>query len=882
MDLLKDYKADLISESKTDLIAEMQQPTKPGIVKKAAGYVADQAISTVETIASLAASAVLWPISKAWGVSNLLTGSSASYAKEQEEKVANFAYQPRNKYAKGAMGHVAKVMDVVTWPARIAGEGATDMWGAKAGYLTELAGELGTFYMLGKGGGKAKATLEAKLQGLKPEEFQMVKEMSKTVRPKRKPRKEPLDESYERVKDRWLGNRDVEGKLYPEVEARLLQKDIIKAAGSKKLGRRYDQAIQLHIDLKKAPQDIGKYYDKLTPEKQKIIDLSQNLPPKIKEIADLIEAKYRDMGTEGLEAGVIRNMLDHYASRTWTKKQSTKFSAKFGTKTHHAKNRKFDTILDGWEAGFELHTKEATSNLGRYKKDISRTIADRDFVNELVKAKTIDGEPLLTSQQHKGYARVNHPNFKKWEHAGKMEDGKVYGQNFFADKNGNLFERKEMYAPKQYAKDINNMLGHSALNEIPTIPTISKYNSLIKGWILQSSLFHPQAFLRSYEFGTNHKTLNEARPIDSYKSGLKMIDQLDPVIVNGVRNGLTLGVKQDWQPQYFNQKTVIGKVLDKTKATRVTKDKINSLRQMQADWLFGTLGAGYKAKAYAVELRNQLKKYPHENPDALAKRVATLINDDFGGLHLQRLGRNPTLQHLFQLTALAPDWTESNIRTMVKTIKNKSGSKAELAMYRRFWAGIVVKGLGLTAAANYVLSGGDLGEMIDKYKKAWESGNMNWSKVDITPIYHAIGSNTKESKYFSVLGHFQDPAKAVTNPVRFGKHKGSVAAKVVLEALTGTDWKGQQYTTLEELIGEGKTVKWGKGHPITYEQLPAFILSQGIGMQPVQVQNLVSWANGEIDGIDAILRGSGFHLTSTYSQKNKGLNKLKGLQGATK
>ena len=48
--------------------------------------------------------------------------------------------------------------------------------------------------------------------------------------------------------------------------------------------------------------------------------------------------------------------------------------------------------------------------------------------------------------------------------------------------------------------------------------------------------------------------------------------------------------------------------------------------------------------------------------------MANLINDDFGGLHLQRMGRNPTWQHILRLFLLAPDWTESNVRTMVKAI----------------------------------------------------------------------------------------------------------------------------------------------------------------------------------------------------------------------
>ena len=857
------------------------QPTQErNLVMDVANEVVDITAGTVESLASIASGMVLWPISKAWGVSHLATGASAEYARKQEEKISGLAYQPRSRSGKGAVDIVGKGMDMLTYPARRAGEGATELLGPKVGYLTELAAELATFKGVGKIGKDAKVKLETKLSGLTPDEFKIVKEIQKAPKP-RKPKKYKLDENYEKVKDTWHGKEDVSGHK-AKIEGMVLENEIYEASGkNRKLAQKHNEAIQVYIDSKRAPEHLDKFYGELTKKQREIVDLSQNLPKEILKIAKKVEDAYQKTGIEALEKEVIRNTIDNYAARTWITPHESKINAniaqRFGTTTRHAKARKLKSISEGWSKGFQLFDGRATGNLVRYKKDIGRTIADREFVNELMKTKTVKGDPLLTAQHHKGYVRVNHPNFKKWDWAGRIKKGKVYGQNFFADSKGRLMERKELYAPKAQAKNLNNMLGQSALNEFPGIPTVTKYNAIVKSWILQSSLFHHQAFYRSYGFGVHGKTLHEMNP-NIYKEGMKAIMESDPMVELGVKNGLTFFLQQDWQPNLLKQKTIFGKVLDQTKVTKATKDGFLKAREAYADFLFGKLGSGLKAKAFIIEMRKQVKKYPHENPDVMAKRVALLINDDFGGLHLKRMGRNPTLQHMFQLAALAPDWTESNVRTMAKMIKNRSGDPAELKLYRRFWGGIILKGAGLTAAANFMLAGGDMGDMIKSYDKAWKDGNLAWAKVNVTPIYKALGGESMERKYFPLLGHFLDMPKFAAHPIRSAKHKGSVLTKAGLEAVTGADWKGYQYTTIGELIDTKQLTKWGKGGSVDYDQLPSYILSQTIGNQPIQVQNFATWMNGEQDGFDAILKSIGVSISSTHSPKSKKLKTLSGLK----
>ena len=125
-----------------------------------------------------------------------------------------------------------------------------------------------------------------------------------------------------------------------------------------------------------------------------------------------------------------------------------------------------------------------------------------------------------------------------------------------------------------------------------------------------------------------------------------------------------------------------------------------------------------------------------------------------------------------------------------------------------------------------------------------------------------------------------DPAKFVTQPIRSAKNKASVVTGTVLEALSGTDWAQRKFTTLEDLMNTGETVKWGgTAGPIKYEQFPSFVLSQLIGSQPVQVQNFIAMMSGEADAFDAIARSIGIHITSTYD-KGKPKKKIQGLKGS--
>ncbi len=770
----------------------------------------------------------------------------------------------------------------------------------------------------------------------------------------------------------------------------------------------------------------------------------------------------------------------------------------------------------------------------------------------------------------------------------------IYGRRSLLTEEGALLEESELYAPKKIARNMNNILGKSVLMREEAgrvgevVKIITKYNAVTKAWILQSTFFHHQAYMRSYYLpGIGELKFGDLNMVKAMQEGVKAIEDETPQAMLLVRNGLTVGLQQEWDEQLMRNTTVIDRWVDKIGATKAIRDKLIALRERHTAFLFGTFGAGLKVKRALIELKDQYKKFPNEDPNVLAKRVANLINDDFGGLHLQRMGRNPTWQHIMRLFLLAPDWcvigntramtktgwkyyhelkvgideimafnpetktiewsvlknkyinenykgkmieiknfnrsvmmtpnhtcyvrnfttnryeivkaselqtnhliprcadfdtpkeetyddvyielvgwfvtdgytktsinklsngsekeyvygkitqskpdmvvilqklgmkehvdstycnhgkfksnhykhtftipekyfkqmqedglcdglnwdflnkltkrqlqllydtmflgdgtgqkrfcgkekevfymtliqtmlglpttfyqqeencwrtrwitkskdiscwghhnnkseinyegtiwcpsvdtgfwlaereglvfitgnTESNVRTMIKAIK--AGSTEERAMYQRFWAGAIIKGAAATTTLNYALAGGDVDEMKKRYEIAWKAGftKMKWMAVDITPIYKFFGADIDERKYWYLIGHFRDPFKFVIAPLRSLKHKGSVFFNIVQEAITGTDWAGRRFTTWGELIESGQTVAWGKQTNVIWEWFPSYVLSEIIGVQPVQFQNLLGWLMGEMHGFDAILNSLGMGVTTIYEKQ---------------
>ncbi|MBF0488548.1 MAG: hypothetical protein HQK98_10330, partial [Nitrospirae bacterium] len=726
-----------------------------------------------------------------------------------------------------------------------------------------------------------------------------VKDFLKSKDDEEKLRDKAAKEGFMPIGQKWRGNVD-QSEYRNWVLTQNIQNDIKKLAGEKptmfsptgKYGdksKEIDRALQLYVDMKRNPSDLAAYYSDFT-DKQKAevanMEKWQN-NKQFQEIAKEIEKQYGSKADEALAEGIIKNKLPGggYVNRQYADKPYAP------DRTQH---RKYNTIFEAWaKGGKELGVEGATNSLRNHHNEIDALIAKKHLIEDLKGAEFQPGQKLLSTTKEEGYKKA--PNaMKTWVRAeGVKSENPEAGINETKDlrwdAKGNVEQLKPLYAPGPVADMLDNAFSRSKLKGIRGIDGITAFNAIAKRTILMSNLYHHQAFYREFA------TVSLSDPIKAMKDGNTAVMAMNKDVMNLVYHGLTLGRQRlEYEESFWNKdKGKIESLIDKAPIVSAVKDKMKGLYDAQSRWLFETFGQGLKVKAAMLTLERECKRRGIDVPDEqLYKDTAELMNNKFGGLNLEREFRNPTVQHLFRIFALAPDWTESNIRLMGKALMG--GSQQEKSMYQRTWGNVIAKGVGATVVANLIMSAFDDKSYWERTKQAYDDGHLKVLDVNITPLTRLFGGNENDRKYFRLIGHYADPVKAVLNPLTFLKHKASPLFSMAQSALTGQDWKGQAFTSASELAGtdeKGVYLKNTKTHnagepkggqlaghltkregnkgPIGYGQIPSFLASSATGLMPVQLQALLNYATGEQDGIDTITKSLGIMESSTYNTPKK-------------
>jgi len=636
------------------------------------------------------------------------------------------------------------------------------------------------------------------------------------------------------------GNTEKATKLVSEAgfigqkEAQSLR-EMIEAAEGRDFGR---------------PQKVSK---PLSETQTRLIEMSKNLTQKQKAFINKIGNIYTVVAEEALGDEIIFNTLNNFTARSWiSNKKTSDVMSRLTQTTIHAKERRLPTIVEGWTEGLTMKTHSIVDNLVMYRDDMIRVIEQKRFIQAMAKGKTEAGDPIFSTEKLPGYETVHMPKYTP-------RKGTTY------------------FAPRDVARNVNNIFGVSSLDKLVGIKTLTKINAMLKKIALSTSLFHNVAFYRSFYLGGKSVQWENMNAFTAHREGVEMINNMDEVVKIGVYNGLTLSLIQDWEEELLVMGSDIDKITNKHTKSKRIRSLVSDLWRRQVNFTFGVQGAGLKIKAFAYEFQNECKKHPDENKNKVAARVASLINDDFGGLHLERMGRNKTYQHIFRLIALAPDWTESNIRTVTGMFKRKTkgGYKAQRQLYQRFWARIVLKTAVATAMGNVLLAGGDVEEAWDRYKTAVDKDWKNIAAIDITALWHLFGMKPQDRKHFSIAGHFLDPVKyadILLGEPKILQYKMSIAARLTSDWLFNENWRGKRFKNLAEIpTGVKEFAEYLD--PDTYVTYapekrrgtflkthftwPAFLIHSVIGGSPIAFQNFLACISGEQDVLSGILNTLG-------------------------
>ena len=713
----------------------------------------------------------------------------------------------------------------------------------------------------------------------------------------------------------WVGSRNI-ATVKAYADSLNHQDRLMEAVGEKKFGpesKRWDYAIQIYRDLKRSPGDVQKYWNQLTDAQKKVVRDAQAIDqnPTLKAIAEKQQAENDAIGELAKDAKVIRNFLDDHANRIWgrdpIKLEKGESGRRFGTTTRHAKERVYNTIVEGWAEEEDLAVRSSIESLRILKEELSNTIADKNFMKwgrgykiawPDPKNPTGPGtmEKMFSAKHLDGYKLLEHPNFKDWERVGNFKDkGDVYfsetgleyqgRKDMYVTDNGDVMRRVELYAPKEVANRINKMTMPSVLNKIPLVPELTALQGRIKYSILTTSLFHPQAFIRSILLGTPREFAKTWNPNEASRMGIQAIKNYDPVLMHIAENGgLTFARQMDWEAKIMEKhNSGITRLLNKIGGPNTEiGTKIVNFNKSYHDWLFGKYGAGQKAMFAIAEYQKAMKEHPNMDPNTMAVMVGTMANDNFGGMNLMMKERGATQQHLFRLFSLAPDWTESNIDMAARAFGWKTkgmpapDAKTQAKFFADFWGTVLTRAMIATVGANAIMSLADDRSFLQRYKDAWKDGNLQWLDVDVTPLAQWLGAKEGTHKYFRVAGHFLDPLRMVSNPTKFLSDKGSPLYRFWNSLVTAKNWKNETFTTVPELLGltgdsekaplAGRFTKPAGKHdrgPVSLAQAPSFLADQVRGSIPIPLQNMASFFSGELDAFDSLSHGGGLLTRST-------------------
>ncbi|MDE0896404.1 MAG: hypothetical protein OSB10_07450, partial [Planctomycetota bacterium] len=347
--------------------------------------------------------------------------------------------------------------------------------------------------------------------------------------------------------DSWLAAQDLTNyladdraeKLEQELIRKLLPKGSMPTAKLHRERVLLNRAMHLYIDLKqhqsKTRETPAEVYAKLSKGFEdgkgfkdthaEVYLRSQNLTPEEREFADTKLVKFnRELGNRARAAGLIKGIIKYYSMRRW---RSLEEQEKGPTPRAHeafkqnadANNaRSIPTILHGWAAGRELKVKGAIEAQKLATKDQARAQYNRLLIEAGLAAGTFSLKPIDSS-----WREITNPGFATYAKSGKASPGGVEfdeDANAYVDKDGNVMERRQLYAEGKTARKLNNILGKSVLYEIPAVAKLTRWGALAKASVLFTSLYHYWAFVRSVTFAM---PMNQWNPVKAYRKGKEMI-----------------------------------------------------------------------------------------------------------------------------------------------------------------------------------------------------------------------------------------------------------------------------------------------------------------------------------------------------------------------
>lgn len=533
-----------------------------------------------------------------------------------------------------------------------------------------------------------------------------------------------------------------------------------------KLAPKEQEGIQLWLDvggdkakLQGMVNNPDTQLDKLIPNSDKTYreayKQALNLSPNAQQAAKLAQQYYSESGNTAFNLGTTNSILDNYANRIWNKETGN--TARMGnsglnTYTGHSKERFYDTIGEGILNGKEPTTLNAGDLLSIHNGEMARVNTNMKLANSM---KDSGIGSFVNGKAEPGFTSIDSLSQK------------------IPTKDGTLVRTYQV--PEGIANGLKAITDPNYLKQWGKLDKIGKYQGVLKTVNLSYSLFH-HITLATQALYNNTSGVDFIRHInDLTKLNTPEFNEMEQDFAK--HTGMTTKVADnlDTLGKLSGNKTV----LDKLTNIPVLK-QLKQFSDKNTDLLFNKMQRWLKVTDYNNKVLDYVAKHPETEDAALTKvkrSIAEEVNNAYGGLNFEALGRSKTALNLERLGLLAPDWTESSIRMVGNAFKNSAGGAAARKQYLVGIGG----GILLTEGLNHILTG----HFTDKNPKGHELQVEVQPGVYVSAFKSGIGDLTKLASNVITSGVGGGFSKSL-------QAKGSPLLRTSVGLLANKNYNGQQ------------------------------------------------------------------------------------------
>jgi len=538
--------------------------------------------------------------------------------------------------------------------------------------------------------------------------------------------------------------------------------------------------------------------------------LAQNLTPKEIAIAQKAAKAFDVLSARGQQYDVLGSHRDNYIPHVWDvdNKATGIGTSRLQDQFKFAKARTFDTFFDGDQAGFKPKTMEIGKLLPSYIHEMNKVIADRQFIQDVSDLKGSDGRPLViprgTGQtlgegenttaivNPRGWVKQKGPEGEEID----QHDYKMLGDQpalnkwhwVESDPNGNpTILKGDLAVHPELAKRLNAMMGQSELrrwyNEAGTglsvIPRAIVKNLDTAQSVMKREMFSLLAPFHQVQEGT-HAIGHLVNPFNVAAPDLR-----DAGTMDAVKHGLRLMPDRTSSQNYMEglggQGGFVAQAARKFGGKAGTA--IANVVDGYQDYLFHNYIPGLKMETYNHILPRNMARFAAELKSGEVTEAdvkfltATQTNAAYGNLNYAMMDRNPTMQHFFQIAALAPDFLEARGRFVGQALKSFVGVKGGNEQLRAIATIAAVQ-----AASAYIITTLTGGKYDPKQPFSVQHGDRSYTMRSIPSDLQRLAFSGEEERHEFI--------SARVNPL----------VQKAYQLATGINYRGEKVTDADTIV----------------------------------------------------------------------------------